>query len=140
MKYVGMCYGMQLDPVEPRAPEESNGRDGLGVELNLDNEISSSEDEGVGGNDVDVEGRDNGGHTEEWFRGLSEHISENARDYLGDGLENDAWTALEKRWWETYDEMETFARIHLSIPVGRAVGGTREGIANLIAETYDYEG
>ena len=35
IKWLGMKYGLQMDPVEPRAPDETHGPDGLGIELNI---------------------------------------------------------------------------------------------------------
>ena len=140
MKWLGMQYGLQMDPVEPRVAEESNGRDGLGVEVNLDDlHGGSSEDEGVGGNVGVVEGGDDAGHSDEWFIGLGEQIDNSGRDYLGGVLDNEVFEDLEKHWWQSIQDMKELAR-HLNVPEDRTDGGTRESIANLLVEHYGYEG
>ena len=127
MKWVGIQYGLQMDPEEPMGQEHNFGIDGLG-ENNQDDEP---------GNEYPVM---HVPRSEEWWNGLRQRIIQRGTDNDGDVLSDETVRICnDERWWATFATLSRFVRIHLCMTIGQSLGNNKTNLTNFLANIYEYD-
>ena len=129
MKWIGIQYGLQMDPMEPMGEEHNYGVDGLG-EHDAENDPHS------------VNIRSPARHvprSEEWWIGLRHCILERGTDNDNERLSEEAISICnDTRWWKTYDTLRHFIRNYLSMPIPQHLGNNKTNVTNYLARKYEY--